>query len=110
MVSMRRVPSVATELIGSGIMEWSRERDRYLNVSEGAICRTPSLLPFAGLRRRTSVEVAILAFALHLATMSGVQGAKQRLCFRVSSSDNVAYFHEEPVPRAPCRTAALSSC
>ncbi len=35
-VSMRRVPSVATELIGSGVMEWSRERDRYLNVSEGA--------------------------------------------------------------------------
>ncbi len=35
-VSMRRVPTVATELIGSGVMEWSRERDRYLNVSEGA--------------------------------------------------------------------------
>ena len=36
MVSVRRVPAVSTELIGSGIMEWSRERDRYLNVSEGA--------------------------------------------------------------------------
>ena len=35
-VSVRRVPTVATELIGSGVMEWSRERDRYLNVSEGA--------------------------------------------------------------------------
>ena len=35
-VLVRRVPTVATELIGSGVMEWSRERDRYLNVSEGA--------------------------------------------------------------------------
>ena len=41
--SVRRVPTVATELIGSGIMEWSRERDRYLNVSEGAV-RAPDVL------------------------------------------------------------------
>ena len=34
--STRRVPPVTTELIGGGLMEWSRERDRYLNVSEGA--------------------------------------------------------------------------
>ena len=33
--STRRVPAVTTVLVGGGIMDWSRDRDRYLNVSEG---------------------------------------------------------------------------
>lgn len=35
--STRRVPPVTTQLVGGGVMEWSRDRDRYLNVSEGVL-------------------------------------------------------------------------
>lgn len=35
--STRRVPPVTTQLVGGGVMEWSRDRDRYLNVSEGRV-------------------------------------------------------------------------
>ena len=37
MCSTRRVPPVTTQLVGGGIMEWSPDRDRYLNVCEGVL-------------------------------------------------------------------------
>ncbi len=72
-VSVRRVPSVATELIGSGIMEWSRERDRYLNVSEGAArasCQSLGLHIDAG-----SPQGWFLHFALRFAALGGARFA-----------------------------------
>lgn len=68
MCSTRRVPPVTTELIGCGLMEWSRERDRYLNVSEGALCHHARYLSIwlhlvvpsievVGCRLKLSIEV-----------------------------------------------------
>ncbi len=33
--AQKKVPAVKVEVVGCGLMEWSRERDRHLNVCEG---------------------------------------------------------------------------
>lgn len=54
----RRVPPVTTELVGAGVMEWSRDQDRSLNVSKGRVVVGPHSSV------QTKSDVARLAGAL----------------------------------------------
>ena len=40
-----RLPQASVTLMGSGLMEWSRERDRVINVSAGQSAKCSNVLP-----------------------------------------------------------------
>lgn len=64
----RHVPLASIEIIGSGVMTWSRERDRCINVSDGELSMSARRWP-RPYRKCTSPRVPPASHLRHTGAM-----------------------------------------